>query len=69
MELNEIVTQFVYDVRNHADSNAVSFKLYINSDGHVIEIDRRMENDLKPRGISMRNLHGKYISGAPDSGK
>ena len=65
-KLEKITEQFLSEVADISDENAVSFELFFSyAGGHVIKFTYRTPQELKESNISMRNLKGKWIQGGP----
>lgn len=55
------INVLVKTLKREAPDNAVSFRLFLNSQELVTELSERYPDQLKSEGISMKNLRGEFI--------
>ncbi len=59
--ITEKIEALVEAIRAEAPDNAITFRLFVNSEEHSVEVQHRTPGSLKADGISMRNLRGEWI--------
>lgn len=59
--LQEIIEEFVDSIRVASEDTATYFSLTVTVDSHEITTVNTTPEQLKARGISMRNLKGEFI--------
>lgn len=57
----EILLELVDAVRDQCEDNCIAFELFVNYESYTFQFKNTKAGSLKSRGISMRNLKGKYI--------
>jgi hypothetical protein len=60
-QLEEIIADFVQNVRQLSSFEAVHFEVAIGTYNHQVNWQYRCAGDLKLEGASMRNLKGEWI--------
>jgi len=60
-QLEEIIADFVQNVRQLSSFEAVHFEVSIGTYSHQVNWQYRCAGDLKLEGVSMRNLKGEWI--------
>lgn len=60
-EIQKKIGELSDALARHAPYQAVSFKLFVNSQEVTVEMAMRTPAQLESEGVSMRNLAGQFI--------
>ena len=62
-KITEAIANLRIALEENTDDACVAVRLFFNSEGHELTEEIRLPEDLKHRGISMRNLRGDFVKG------
>jgi hypothetical protein len=60
-EIRKKIDELHDAIREHASTDAITFRLFISSEEINVDMAYRTPDQLKDAGISMRNLAGRFI--------